>query len=346
MAKVKRKRKSKTKPKAKTPVWDMDRDGVTQSFLHKFLTCREATRLAFVEGWTKQENGLPIEFGSCFHWVISEMIRAKKFDARSGHKFCGKYMDVWRAERGPGPVPQTTQAMMEKVLGMNEVLIPHYLQRWESDWTGKRKAQDRGFVVPKRWIATEERFQVPYKLGEREIKLNGCFDGVFEDAKGKLWLIERKTKGQIDEGAIVEGLPVDIQVHFYLRALEIWLGKRPAGVVYDVVRRPGQRQGKTEKLVNLLERMSQDIEKRPDHYFIRWQFKPTRTELSWMDKNFLAPVLRQVARWWDNLEDETFVNPDALYGRYGRSDMFNPIVNGDFSGHYQRSKAFSELEDV
>jgi hypothetical protein len=40
-------------PLRQSGVWDLDRDGVTQGLLAKFMTCPEKARLAFIEGLTE-----------------------------------------------------------------------------------------------------------------------------------------------------------------------------------------------------------------------------------------------------------------------------------------------------
>ena len=74
MPKKKRKTTKKTlaqtihqRNRRKTPFRNVQKDGVTYSFLDEWLMCREQARLSYVEGWSKQGLAVPLDFGLAFH---------------------------------------------------------------------------------------------------------------------------------------------------------------------------------------------------------------------------------------------------------------------------------------
>ena len=69
------KKRVRSRNKLKEPFRNLDRDGITYSFLDKFVLCREQARLDYVEGWTGYGIAVPLYLGIAFHecleWVAS-----------------------------------------------------------------------------------------------------------------------------------------------------------------------------------------------------------------------------------------------------------------------------------
>ena len=55
-------------------LWSPYKEGITQSFLHSFLKCKEQTRLRYLEGWRKEggDGTSAKEYGNVCHYVASE----------------------------------------------------------------------------------------------------------------------------------------------------------------------------------------------------------------------------------------------------------------------------------
>ncbi len=62
-----------TMPYDPRSLWQLSKHGVSQSFIGKFLACREHARLSFCEGWTSKLPSKPREFGSCGHWILKQI---------------------------------------------------------------------------------------------------------------------------------------------------------------------------------------------------------------------------------------------------------------------------------
>jgi hypothetical protein len=328
-------------------LWDFWRDGVTQSFLSTWSGCMEEARLRYVEGWTDRRVSEALEFGNVFHYALSEFYhgKAKVPTAKRIVNVIEEYRDAWLNERKV--VSSSEEETMEKVLALAEPSLCGYVTRWAGDWDGRYKL-GCATVKPKKWLASEQRFRVPFEFADgKQAYLNGMFDGVFEDAKGGIWLLETKTKSRIDEEGIAAGLSIDRQVNLYLHALHTMYGKKVRGVLYNVVRRPGNRLGKSETLGAFSDRVGDDIVAKlgSGHHFIRWELRLSLKETAAWFNDYLVPVMDDVRAWWEGRRPH-YTNPDALFTKYGKSSMFNPIVSGDFSGHFRRSRAFNELPDV
>jgi hypothetical protein len=328
--------------------WRMERDGVSQSLIHSFINNRADCHLKYKELWTPKSAPLYREFGSCMQWLLTECYRLGGMPAE---KYCGlllaKYHKVWVEEN---PVATTKHCETQNfVEGMAAVVLRQYLKRWDGDFTGRKYTQRNSTVTPVKWHKLEGIFKVLFGASKEigSIQLRGSFDGVFEDRKEKLWLLETKCLSMIDEEGIQDLLPQDIQVMFYLTAIYLLYGKKPAGVLYNVVRRPGLRQRVKENLPEFLNRIAKDVadSKRQSHYFKRWEMAISWDEVVAWQQKFLIPVLTEL--WlWDKNKLATYLNSDQLITKYGRCDMFLPLVKKEFSQHFQRKHVFNELVEA
>ena len=348
----------KAKIRRKTQGWTFNKDGVSQGFIHYFLACREQTRLVYKELWTSHYEPLFREFGSAFHWLLAEIYgKYKSPQLPTVKRMINQYDVLWRKEN-----PRPNQARLnqqELVYGLCEKVLPAYLKRYDGDLTTGKYKMGYNVIRPVKWIASETTWKqkhiVPIpKLGylgevipkSFEVFIRGKFDQVFEDKKGKLWLFETKCLSVINEDEIMQLLPEDIQCLLYLLAIKLIYKKKPAGVLYNIVRRPGLRQGKDETLKGLLARVEKDINtpNRQNHYFKRIEMAIDWSEIEIWQEKFLNPILMEI-RDWDKGNACHWQNPDALTSRYGRCTMFDMLVKKDRTRYYRRKFVFNELQD-
>ena len=314
--------------------WDLWKDGVTQGFIQSFLNCREQTRLHFIEGWASRKTSQALSDGNLGHAILAEaygQFRGAPPDAKWIDQEAEIQFNIWRKEH-PHAMPNEFEIMEKSVL-MMKTILPAYFEHWADDFTKKR------------WINIENTFNVTYQYEDGEkAPIRGRKDGVFK-RNDKLWLFENKFKAYIDEEGLLDGLGVDLQCNLYLYALRRIHAQMPAGVLYNVIRRPALRQKRSESFAVFAKRCKQDTYKRPDHYFRRVQMTITMEEMNDWKNKFLAPVMIAIRAWFEGQEGTHFMNPGALFTKYGRSSMFGPICNNDFSQHYKRRVVFSELDD-
>jgi len=255
------------------------------------------------------------------------------------------YHALWRKEM----VRPTSQQEVDQELtyGLVAATLPRYFIVRGDDFIPQKKVTRGQLVRPVEWLKLEQQFNVPFLLPDgRTIRLRGKFDGSFRCHRQKLWLFETKTKSRIDEEGLQDCLPLDIQVMLYLLAQQIIYGEQPEGVLYNVIRRPGQRRRVKEPLVEFFRRVADDVNdpKRTDHYFLRWEMAITRHEIEdWVGRT-LVPMLTEVCDWFEGKAPH-YMNEEALITKYGRSPLYDAVLKGDFSRCFRRVVAFNELSD-
>lgn len=336
----------KAKTKKQVEGWTFEKSGISQGFIHYFLACREQTRLVYKELWSSHYEPLFREFGSCFHWLLAQVYSGRKGSGnpRTANHLIAEYHVLWK-KQNPNPT-NARKNQQDLVYGLCEKVLPAYLKRWDGDFGGKYK-MGCSVVKPVEWLATEEVWKLNYCVDDQlKVLIRGKYDAVFADKKKNLWLFETKCLSVISEEDIMELLPTDIQCMLYLLAIKLQFKKKPAGVLYNIVRRPGLRQGKDETLAQLLGRVEKDITtpKRQDHYFKRIEMAIDWPEVEAWQKNFLDPILQEI-RDWDMGKAGHWQNPDALASKYGHCMLFDMLTKGDKSKYYKRKFVFNELQD-
>lgn len=326
--------------KARKPLWTPT-SGITQSGLSKFLDCPEQFALSYVEGVTSKRISEPLEFGNLFH-LCCEFQGKKSPEVVAAD--CGKAYIKSRQ----GSIDHSEYDKLQKLVGLVKIVFTRYVKYWA--------AKDKAI----RWISREKPFSVPYTFTDgngkpTSINLIGKRDGVYNDSKSNLCLFETKTKSQINSAEITDGLRGDFQTLFYLLCLEIELKRSPREVLYNVIRRPGQRYSKGSNLQAFLAKVAADIDKRPKHYFARWRVTLTQGSLARFRQVTLDPTLRNLVSWWGSIQQRPFdrfqspshhLNLPALTsGRYGRSDLYDLIIKGQRSGYFNRTTLFPELNE-
>lgn len=191
--------------KPKGPLWlgpmdGSDFGGVTQGYINNFLTCRERFRLRVVEGLQPAERfNVPIDFGQMFH-LCEEYTEYEEPLKNYAQKLCVKF-----------PLQQEE---VHKWWQVCKLLYPIYKDYWA-------KHQTKEKIEP---LMREQVFKVPYELPSgRTVYLRGKFDGVDLAGNGKdrgIYLFETKTKSDIDEARITRQMGFDLQVLFYIIALD------------------------------------------------------------------------------------------------------------------------------
>lgn len=276
-------------------------DGVTQSLLGRYLTCKERFRLQVIEGLTTATHfSARLEYGNLWH--ACEEGLAKKADWQ---------LNLREAARAMVKKYPLAGSEIEKWYKVCLTQFPIYVKWWS-------KHKD---VTTRTPLFQEEVFKIPYTLNDRTVLLRGKFDSV--DLIGKtenVYLQENKTKGDIEPALMQRQLSFDCQTMFYLIALENLLpNKRIAGVRYNVIRRPlsggkgsirqhqpskSNPEGESEesfysRLGTIIE---EAIEDDGSHYFfMRWKVDTTSHDIEKFKRECLNPVLENLCddyEWW------------------------------------------------
>lgn len=320
--------------------YDMERDGVTQSMLSMWLTCRMKARL-YIQGWDPKYTSPSLIYGSIGHSALELAyldIKAKKLSGPPSVALTRKYITEterrWMLEN-PKPNKESQQ-YLETSLALIDKTVPQYFEYWKDDFKKKE------------WVSLEEKFVTELKVPDGEggfvvIPVRGKKDGVFLSNKG-LWLFETKFKSMINEDDIVETLAFETQVMLYLWSL--WTEKKelPRGVLYNIVRRTSLRQGVNESLIKFAQRVAEDMKSRPDFYFIRMESAIIQDDLE-MFKKELVKIVGDMYAWWKGIAPH-YRNTYSCVGKYGRCSYLPVCGREDYSGLIKRKTMFKELQDL
>ena len=119
-------------------------------------------------------------------------------------------------------------------LNIARALIAGYSETWGIETT--RKYHVIGVEVP-------FEIEVGHFDDGEPIVIRGKMDAVYRDRDtGELIVVEHKTKGgKVDDAAYWSAKKANNQVGMYYLAAEAHYGELPAGVLYDVIAKPGQK---------------------------------------------------------------------------------------------------------
>lgn len=339
--------KKYTKPKTLPFTgWNPTEHGVTQSLLQKFTGCKDRFHKHVMLGLRETGRKEAMEYGSIFHKLLEIGTLLGKNNSR---------LNILK---------QANIAFKNKEIESNDLILTAVSQyfeyvKWEQD-------------KPKyKYIAAEPVFRENYELPVISfnpceeiniripkgvvIPLRGRIDEVLE-INGKMWIQENKTKGQINESFLIDTIPSNIQVMFYAVCSQLKYGRNCHGVIYNVIRKPALRQRQTESTEDFLQRIKEDIEQQPDHYFKRYSYEFQKGQIDKWIKEELNPLLVHVYLWYKSIcknPTDPWVGPNPFHGRrsfgiydsmtLGKGDFYELIVNGRTQDLIVSNELFPEL---
>lgn len=327
---------------SKKPKWDLYKDGISYSLLCKFRNCRERFRVSTVEGLRPADRKEAMDFGTIFH-------KALEYTAQ-GKTTTQVITQLMKFYQGTSMDPLLVKQAC--------TLVPHY---------------NRYYATEKHnYIAQEEVFDIPYKSTTtgKIIRLRGRRDEVFL-RNGAIWLQENKTKTNIQEDKILATLPYDLQTMLYVYSMtHDYKGRKIGGVLYNVIRKPGQKQKQNESDNEFLTRINEEIAKDVDnalatnemsHYFKRYEVELTPSDIANFYTKMLVPMLESVVVWWESIKSNPFnpwvdeqgkPNPhhyQTPFGIFdpmtiGVGDYFDYVTSGSRLGLEEIETCFPELQ--
>ncbi len=330
--------------------YEFARDGITQSLMGSFMACRVLCKWK-LQRWTTTKIAGPMLYGNLFHAAQLHFYdRMSILDKRTAHLAkhqsvvapINPYDSVKFAERDQRAAVKKTKMVwtpddeqtFEIAIAMLEVMFPAYVYHY-----AKKDAKLK-------WIATEHEFDVPYRArsGASQTTLRGKLDAMFETGKKKLWIRDTKTKSRIEEATLIDLLTLDLQIGFYILAVEL-MTKRPVdGFMYDIVRRPELKLNVKETIGQFQKRIAADIKKRPEHYFKRLNMQLTAGDRARFQFD-LNSVLWEFESWLKGDSNyPTYHRTSACMTRYGACRYLPLCARKDFTGFIQRDDLFAELE--
>lgn len=322
----------KIKKKKRKQFYDIEKDGITQSLLSMWLSCRQKARI-YLKGYERPFISQALMHGAIGHKVLELMytdVMKGKINKIPSSKTAKKYVDIvekiWLKENPKANEYETQN--LELCLGLVEAMIQPYFKHWRKDF------------IKVNWVSLEEKFQYPITLPDgRKTVFRGKKDGVFNPKTN--WLFETKFKALVNEVDMIDVLEMDFQVLSYLLTL-IKGNKYPKGCVYNVIRRPSLRKKQNESMTAFIKRCQEDMFSRPDHYFIRIPVFIEPELLISFREEFLA-VITEFYDWYEGKAPH-YKNPYECIGKYGRCPNIFVCSKGEYSGLRKRQNVFTELE--
>lgn len=313
-------------------LWNFYKDGVTQSFINKYLLCRGQCYLSYCRGFTSIKLGDGLKFGLKGHKVLQEAyIRGR---ALEHNEIMPILMDEIVLPLCKTLEEELADQLMDAIV--HELLSLYFKLHWSD------------FDHTHNWIHVEKRFRVPVDLDSNNwVYLNGQWDGVDFRSDDDIELMDHKHYKEINLADISEGLSFDPQVNIYLIAAHQLFGKFPKKIIYNILRRPSQKFTQKDNNKTFLEKVIKDIKERPSHYYMRIPYAPTPEELYHWHSTFLIPICRDIKEWYDK-GCPYYFNPTALVTKYGRCEFFNYITNLPIENMHNiriRNVVFTELDE-
>jgi len=301
--------------------YSVEKDGITQGLLQTWMSCRYKARF-FLDGWRTVDTRMALIFGSLIHG-INEAVYKKVRKGKTKHppstkkikSITNKASKIWIKDN-PRASKRAREMLAESVMIAN-ILMPLYFERWEKD--------DFKEAV---WQEVEGKFNLPVKLKDgRRTRFRGMIDGSFlSKGLNKLWLFETKTGTRINPLNLTDRLAFDLQVGFYLNALYKLKEAIPEGFLYNNIRRPELRIRKKESLKQFADRMENDIQKRPDWYFVRLPISISKKEFKAIRKQLFV-IVREFYDWYEGKLGH-YRCSGQCEGKYGRCGYLTMCANG------------------
>lgn len=314
--------------------YNIEKDGITQGLLSTWRNCRESA-WRFLQGWSPRKTNMPFTYGNIIHAIIEKIYRdmQKKIltkipDKKKINNYISCVERQWEKENPRASVELLKQK--EESFLIAEAIMPIYFDYWHKDFE----------EMP--WLGVEQEFNNKIILKDgRKTALRGKVDGVYK--KNGIWLFETKNKSRIDESTLVDVLPLDFQNKFYLYNLVLNHVGIPSGIKYNIIRRTQMEQGKKETLKQFSQRLTKDILKRPDFYFIRYEIGIDKEELELFSIELMGQIT-EFYDWWDE-KIAHYSNPSQCETKYGRCWALSICSGQNFNQYIKRERVFRELED-
>lgn len=307
--------------------YDIKENGVTQGLLSMFMRCREETAI-WMRGLEPVRTSQGLQFGTLAHVVLETIYGKKRTEPPSRgevFKALEKARITYFEERG-GRLSAEEEGYMESNLAMLEAVMPHYFTYYKKDF------------LKVKWAELEKKFVIPSPV--EGVHMTGRRDGAYWLGK-ELWLRENKTKGRIEEDVLSDTLAFDFQNSFYIYALaqeyKVW----PKGVLYDIIRRPGEKQKVGESLPAYSRRIEERVKKEPEFYFIRYEVSIPKTEHTRFVGE-LESIIREFKAWVEK-ELPTYRNTSSCIQRWGPCKFLPICANNELGLYRKRKELFPEL---
>jgi PD-(D/E)XK nuclease superfamily len=220
----------------------LDKEGLTQSLMNTFFSCRRKFVIT-LNKWEPLAKMNVFDFGNFVHEVKDQTIKEKRFLENREivdiiENYCNKKFLMGE------------KVSENKVKALSTMLV--YSTVYDDDF----KTFDFKY--------SEKEVSRIYKGILLKGKIDGCY--TLENGK-KLCLMEHKTKGSMDD--FKQTLTYDFQTQFY----PFISGEKVDEILYNIIKKPQQRCGKKESLIDFKTRLDRVILEKKEEFFERYIIK-------------------------------------------------------------------------
>lgn len=293
-----------------SPVYDLKNSGLSQSLIGTFFSCpkRFLYKINGMEHVKKKESFF---FGTMFHQALDDY-----FNLNLDPTDLGTWTDTFIAENFKLYASERSEIEIKAVVF--EEVFDAYLQRFQMD--------------------TFQDVEIEFnELLFDKYRIRGKIDGLYQDKNGDLWVFETKTKSRITEDNLMLQLSFDFQTQFYTYIC-MQLGYKIKGVVYNVIRVPGERKGKGT-LQDLRDKIRAKIKKIPDYYFMRYEIPFSKRDIR-LFRVELKNKLDHIQQCID--KNDYYKIQGSCIGAY-TCEFLNVCGTGSFEGFKITGNPFPEL---
>jgi len=314
--------------------YSLQKNGITQSLMSYYMKCKRLF-LFKINKWESEGYNHTTSFGSLVHDILAflykgaynEIVVLKKESIAD----CLNYLiDLYEHEQeDAGKLDGIDLQEWEWEKAVTSTVLEAYIKYYPEDFKDKK--------------FTEVETELVCDLFDTPIKIK--LDGKYEIKGGKNWLMEHKTKSRITENTMMKRLSFDFQNLTYLTVCEKIFKQKIDGVLYNIIRKPGIRKRVNENLVDYKIRLEEDLKKRPDFYFMRYEIPYTDKDKS----NYiceLQSVLSDIGEMGpEKSSDDFYKNPYACESPFP-CNFLDACASGKMSGYNKRKLLFPELSTL
>ena len=310
--------------------FDPMEDGVTQSVLSQWLSCREKARISIILGLSSPGASWPLIYGSVAHLALKLYYGDLVLKISPRHQWYAYTAATAFAKSIECHNNLERQDMCNEAGLILGAMLPAYHKKWGAT-DGKV-----------RWTVVESKFR--REVPPARCVATGQIDGGFE-VNGKHWLFETKNKSSFNQ-SYERWLGIDLQLGYYLLGYRALMKTTPVGAVYNILRRPDRLKAKSIDMADYVTKITNDVAKRPEHYFMRYR-QPFSAQEVETHECHITTKLMEFRDWYDEAKNST--NRDPLYNpgaceQFGSTCPYlDSCANDDRSGLVRRAVPHPEL---
>lgn len=303
--------------------YSIEKDGITQSLLSSFQSCRQ--RFVFqINRWQKIGGEGVFEFGNIYHEMLDQSFQDGKAPSNLVlSRRLKKYARIRRKE-----LSVLVLNKFEDMLALAEMILQEYFIYYADDFKKLK------IIKPEQLF--KQKFNGALLRGKKDLRF------AFKRNTKLIWMMEHKTKGRIEEDILESVLNFDLQNLFYITADDVEYNDDVKNVLYNIIRNPGHKRKSGESLKEYIKRIRDDIKSRPEHFFIRYECPYSQATKN----NFKRELKYKLQDVKDLLSGKlkVYKNEVACKSPY-RCQYLDACASGNMVGYQQQKFLFPELEE-